>query len=971
MWVNGGPLVFQQFNQYYYGRDTLSYDCSFSGLGVIDAEERCVNITNIKKLGKANVQGITSQHNKCMLMLLSNLAEPDWISIPCKQKFLYFVMCVKKDTFKKDPKFTDNTTNIIYCHIFQIIAHGDCYSFVWHTLEKSLLSSCARVLGSTISMFNMKTVLTIFDAIMPSRYTPLIVFKDKNDIFYQAMISWKDHKITFEHAIITQKYSPGYNLCKFKGKRKGLKMLIFICKEAGYILINYVCDGQIDCPNDKSDESDCIWKSKEEYIPNIQHWKCPPLYQTSKDKYCTQFIKNAHKNKQMKRTMTIKKHFKCNDGYTINHFLVNDLIPDCGPSAEDEPLLKILLFNQKVLNLCKPSEIPCKDGHIKCYNFTDICIFRLNYFYHLTPCRNGANLQNCKQFQCNSMFKCQDSYCVPWIYVCDGKWDCPEGDDEHRNPVCGNKINCVNMYKCKHRHIICIQLGNICDSNKNCPNGDDEMLCELVNQVCPSVCQCLSFAIRCKNFDLNVNVYLLFNLFLLVDLYNSSFPHKVLIHESFTQVLILSQNSITDACLLERPNSILHFDLSSNLVWNIKKNCFIYSKLLFTLILRKNIISHLSMYSFFNLLNLRLIDLSDNPISFIPNYSFSNLPQLTLLNITLISNIKIGIIMFENIKINPIIINTNYYITCISPINAICTLYPPWYVSCHGILPNKELKTAFLLIVVCILIINFCSIYIQFIYQGTTKAFVFTSVAININDLIFGMYLVVILAADTFLLKSLYLSGLWKSHFLCYLSFAIFLWFAILGQFLLIFMSISRYMVVSYPLKTKFKQVMFTLKYIIILYSSSFTLSLLVTLIFKQMLKSIPMDLCLPFVDPTNSILLTKVITWLVVISQSVSIVIIATMYILIYEKTKISKITFRRNNEKRFSSMIVQLVLITCSNILCWFPTNIIYVAAMLMPTYPIDIVLWTIITVLPCNSIINPLVFIISTLKKKHTNH
>ena len=426
------------------------------------------------------------------------------------------------------------------------------------------------------------------------------------------------------------------------------------------------------------------------------------------------------------------------------------------------------------------------------------------------------------------MFKCQDSYCVPWIYVCDGKWDCPEGHDEHSNPVCGNKINCVNMYKCKHRHVIC---------KKNCPSGDDEMLCQLVNQICPSVCQCLSFAIRCNNFDFNVNAYLFFNLFLLVDLCNSSFPHKVLIHESLTQILKLSQNSITDACLFEKPSSILYFDLSCNLVCHIKEHCFMYSKLLFTLILRKNIISHLSMYSFIGLHNLRLLDLSDNPISFIPNYSFSNLPKLTLLNVTLISNTKVGKVIFENIKISPIIINTNYYITCISPVNAICTLYPPWYVSCHGILPNKELKFVFLLIVVCILITNLFSIHIQLFYHQNTKTFVFTAVAININDLIFGIYLVVILAADTFLLRSFYLSGLWKSHFLCYLSFAIFLWFTILGQLLLTFMSIARYMVVSYPLKTKFKKTLFTLKYIIVLYSSSFTLSLFITLIFKQMLK--------------------------------------------------------------------------------------------------------------------------------------
>ena len=116
-------------------------------------------------------------------------------------------------------------------------------------------------------------------------------------------------------------------------------MLIFNCKKEGYILINYVCDGNIDCPNDKSDESDCNWKDQENliqnkyfknYIPNRQYRKCPPLYQTSKDKYCRQFNihsqhSDTHKKQKIRRVYTIKPNFKCNDGYVINHFLVNDL----------------------------------------------------------------------------------------------------------------------------------------------------------------------------------------------------------------------------------------------------------------------------------------------------------------------------------------------------------------------------------------------------------------------------------------------------------------------------------------------------------------------------------------------------------------------------------------------------------------------------------------------------------------------
>ena len=145
------------------------------------------------------------------------------------------------------------------------------------------------------------------------------------------------------------------------------------------------------------------------------------------------------------------------------------MIPDCGPDGEDEPLLKLIQLNSTFQNYCKPSEIPCKDGHIKCYEILDICILKLDRFNQLIPCRNGANLESCEPFQCNSMFKCQGSYCVPWNYVCDGKWDCPNGDDEHSNPVCTRKPNCMNMFKCKYHILICISSGNICDGTKELP----------------------------------------------------------------------------------------------------------------------------------------------------------------------------------------------------------------------------------------------------------------------------------------------------------------------------------------------------------------------------------------------------------------------------------------------------------------------------------------------------------------------
>ena len=94
---------------------------------------------------------------------------------------------------------------------------------------------------------------------------------------------------------------------------------------------------------------------------------------------------------------------------------------DCGPEGEDEPILKSLLINKTYSPCAQPHMVPCMEEHPKCYYLREICTYKLDIHYHIIPCRNGGHLEYCKNFECNLMFKCSDSYCIPWPYVCDGK----------------------------------------------------------------------------------------------------------------------------------------------------------------------------------------------------------------------------------------------------------------------------------------------------------------------------------------------------------------------------------------------------------------------------------------------------------------------------------------------------------------------------------------------------------------------
>ena len=89
-------------------------------------------------------------------------------------------------------------------------------------------------------------------------------------------------------------------------------------------------------------------------------------------------------------------------------------------------------------------------------------------------------------------------YCIPWVYVCDGSWDCPYGYDESDVLLCGKNRTCTNLFRCVGSQIY-IHLGNVCGGFKDCIQGDDELLCEIHNVTCPSKCKCLALALSCSH----------------------------------------------------------------------------------------------------------------------------------------------------------------------------------------------------------------------------------------------------------------------------------------------------------------------------------------------------------------------------------------------------------------------------------------------------------------------------------------
>ena len=340
-------------------------------------------------------------------------------------------------------------------------------------------------------------------------------------------------------------------------------------------------------------------------------------------------------------------------------------------------------------------------------------------------------------------FKCPGYYCIPWKYVCDGKWDCPHGIDESQAYNCVKERQCTNMFKCK-KSIICIHIGDICNEKIDCPLGDDEYFCDLKFTNCPTNCTCWTFAIKCDN----VNHLIMQS--------SRNLPYHV-IHilkcsEMFTKEILEFLYSVTllaingmnfDNACTKLPNLQHSFiiDLSFNRIRRIQNDCFQQSSNLRVIKVNDNMISLLENNAFFNLKALRLLNLSNNIIIFLTSATISKCFELVAI---LIKNVSVKIpdyYVFQNLGLKYFISN-NYYPCCFmsSISSCVSSISTPWYFSCSNLLVNNQIKMFFMIMALIILCCNSFSLFRQVLsWQHLKSITVSTIVVSSLNVLDFSL----------------------------------------------------------------------------------------------------------------------------------------------------------------------------------------------------------------------------------------
>ena len=90
------------------------------------------------------------------------------------------------------------------------------------------------------------------------------------------------------------------------------------------------------------------------------------------------------------------------------------------------------------------------------------------------------------------------------------------------------------------------------------------------------------------------------------------------------------------------------------------------------------------------------------------------------------------------------------------------------------------------------------------------------------------------------------------------------------------------------------------------------------------------------------------------------------------YIKTSVQNSVFKRKTsfakDQGNIAFTIQSLILNVSIVLCWLPVNIINLLMVVMDRYSMQAVVWATIAIMPINSVIYPLLFIIATLRKQN---
>ena len=353
----------------------------------------CPNLTSVKYVSERPTKFYHSKTQLCTLMLLSNLAEPNWILIPCSKKLLNFIMCVRKTSLMNKYDVNENDLKETFkCRLFHVVVNKKCYIILYETSPVNRKGLCKNMDSKPLRENEMEDFNHIFDNVLiEGTYINIFVENDTNFMFVVKIQKFFGLLSTRKNTI--EKNSDGYHICNFEKIKLTIGLNMYHCKKGGYILTYYICDGIDDCPNDNSDEEYCICVNR---TLRRQHDLCQVIYLGQNIKICgnnyimtiqgnciqithsmliNKYNSNHHirikrsKNKSSVsfiadnswQTFQLKTKSTCRSGLNFERISSDNIIPDCGVDSDDTELFNYIGKTENNSSKCQPFQFLCSE----------------------------------------------------------------------------------------------------------------------------------------------------------------------------------------------------------------------------------------------------------------------------------------------------------------------------------------------------------------------------------------------------------------------------------------------------------------------------------------------------------------------------------------------------------------------------------------------------------------------------------
>ncbi len=889
--------------------------------------------------------------SRCLVLDIVNLADFLWIAVPCGQKNLRFTLCVVPPKRQQDVlKMSQLPHECKKDHLFK---YAKCFHFKWK-LSFDKQRTCPEGLHISTVELRKKDYFK-FVLYEKSSFVISPIIYQGHQALQTQQFEYDANLNSFVHQTIPTNSKPnGYELCVSLPQYVNAQSQYHKCSDGVLISVSLVCDGIVDCQTDDEsdeDETTCHGEEhKECRLPEGTEMACSMLLQRNNGS-CALFLSSTSKSPITQASVKTTPFENANS----TNYTSQDL---------ETKAVNFRLHNAfTITSQCQPQGLlPCSAG--SCFNMSDICVYKLDPENQLIACTNADHLEMCDSFECNAMFKCPRHHCIPWEYLCDGKWDCPRGTDEGH--VCSQN-RCKHSFKCAKTNQTCVHVGNICDGSSNCPHEDDEMLCELKGISCPTSCECLALAILCT--------HLKYFYFAHVSSYHAvSFCESLLSTQNlqlFSSAIYLNLfgAKLHDVCTDYTSRNLLKLQVVHSNISRLMSNCFSGLSQLQSLILSFNKIAQLETNTFSNLHMLRILNISHNTLKDLPDHLFSVKTKLKVFSIINNPFVQISHNTFLDISAHEIQ-TTNFRICCLVSVGAKCLTSKFWFESCSGFLDNTGLEITSHISFVSGIISSCFSVFSHvYTRQHLHISYVSVVIAGSADYILLVIYFCIVFLGhkwgQTLPLKE----TLWTSSFYCQLAYCSLLSFSLVDPLAKLILAFSRLMVVWYPILTRFKRKHFVMKLICLLLFSTISLSAVATVFLQgAFLENIPNKLCSPFIDPSDKNWVTLFLTSFVFITQVMVLMAITVIHVLLFKAFTDSKTKVQKEGGQKASgvAMKVQFILLTFCAFVCWVPSMTVFLAALFLDRYPVDMTTWTTLTILPLYSVFSSVVLIFAAVRQ-----